>query len=726
MLDDNNTTYSFQTVIDNIVKHGQKDLLDSFGDRGKPNSDGLVGENSSGWLHPRNQMNAGTYLWVNVGIGNVEKIDDALFAIETAYSFQNADGSLQSNLDISEKENMSGHSFFLSETAYGLLVLSQSDYVSQFQSRIDALLPSISALANWLYGHPDWKEFLIDESHFTNRSFFNGGALYFSGLLLDDSQLINAGEEILDKALAQQDPTEGWYLETGYSEEEKFGGDVSYQFVSLLTVFQIATQKDDLDYQNSFELGWDWAASNIDDRGFINSDGSTRIPYEEKEVDIDRAAGVTLLTGGVFNDEVISDLAKLITDSAVNTPQTYFLDTDEYSSISTTITNLVSIDNFSTIGTATRDGNDLIYDPDDKFRYLGSDELGSDIVSYTFTNDEGEIETAKLSIIISGINDNPITGDDEFTTTEKFSLTIAKNDLLFNDSDIDGDILRVTELNTSLTLGNVRVVERQITYNPNGQFDYLKLGQTATDSFTYTLSDGRGGIKTGEVTITVTGVNDNPVALDDRLSAGENNSLIIAKTDLLFNDIDVDSPTLRLTTLDDSLTLGRVTINGTNLIYNPNGEFDYLKAGHTATDSFSYTLSDGQGGTDTGSVTITVTGVNDNPVAVDDLLNTTANQLLTITEPDLLLNDNDIDGDILRVTGLDTSLTLGNVRVVERQITYNPNGQFDYLELGQTATDGFSYTLSDGRGGTETGKVTITITGVNDDPVAVAIPSPNH
>jgi VCBS repeat-containing protein len=252
------------------------------------------------------------------------------------------------------------------------------------------------------------------------------------------------------------------------------------------------------------------------------------------------------------------------------------------------------------------------------------------------------------------------------------------------------------------------------------------LGQTATDSFTYTLSDGRGGIKTGEVTITVTGVNDNPVALDDRLSAGENNSLIIAKTDLLFNDIDVDSPTLRLTTLDDSLTLGRVTINGTNLIYNPNGEFDYLKAGHTATDSFSYTLSDGQGGTDTGSVTITVTGVNDNPVAVDDLLNTTANQLLTITEPDLLLNDNDIDGDILRVTGLDTSLTLGNVRVVERQITYNPNGQFDYLELGQTATDGFSYTLSDGRGGTETGKVTITITGVNDDPVAVAIPSPNH
>ena len=106
-------------------------------------------------------------------------------------------------------------------------------------------------------------------------------------------------------------------------------------------------------------------------------------------------------------------------------------------------------------------------------------------------------------------NRPPLTQEDVFTTDEEHPVTIAAPGLLLNDSDPDPyDLLLVTVLDTSGTVGTItRWGPRgAFTYDPNGQFDYLQVGDSATDSFTYTVSDACGDNATATVTIIVKGV----------------------------------------------------------------------------------------------------------------------------------------------------------------------------------------------------------------------------
>ena len=140
-----------------------------------------------------------------------------------------------------------------------------------------------------------------------------------------------------------------------------------------------------------------------------------------------------------------------------------------------------------------------------------------------------------------------------------------------------------------------------------------------TDSFTYNIDDEIIGNTSNlaTVTINVTPVNDAPVAGDDDgvgYSTDEDSAFTTAS--VLGNDTDVDGDTLTVSGLDTTGTLGLVTDNGDGTFdYDPNGAFESLGAGDSTTDSFSYTVSDGNGGTDTATVTVTVNGVNDDPVA---------------------------------------------------------------------------------------------------------------
>ncbi len=175
--------------------------------------------------------------------------------------------------------------------------------------------------------------------------------------------------------------------------------------------------------------------------------------------------------------------------------------------------------------------------------------------------------------------------------------------------------------------------------------------------------------------------------------------------------------------------------------YDPNGQFENLAVGETASDTFTYTIDDGRGqpnSTDTATVTVTIDGVNDGPVAQDDAVSTAESSLLAGAN---LLADNgsgvdwDPDtSDTYNVTQVDGAgftagtpfaLPSGALLTVNTAGTfdYDPNGQFENLSLGQTATDTFSYTIDDGQGqpnSTDTATVTVTINGVNDGPVAAA------
>lgn len=114
------------------------------------------------------------------------------------------------------------------------------------------------------------------------------------------------------------------------------------------------------------------------------------------------------------------------------------------------------------------------------------------------------------------------------------------------------------------------------------------------------------------------------------------------------------------------------------------------------------------------------------PLAEDDAAITDEDTPVAVAAPGVLNNDSDPDvGDTLTVTAVDTSGTVGALTAwdVDGSFTYDPNGQFEYLQAGGSTTDSFTYTVSDSHGGNDTATVTITISGVNDVPTGISLSS---
>ncbi len=326
--------------------------------------------------------------------------------------------------------------------------------------------------------------------------------------------------------------------------------------------------------------------------------------------------------------------------------------------------------------------NTVTYTPNPDFNGVAT-------FSYSITDGHGGSDTAVVTIAVNPVNDTPVAANDNATTPEDTAVTI---NLLANDTDVDGDTLVVSTVTTP-THGTVMVnPDNTVTYTPAPNYH-------GSDTFAYTVSDGHGGHDTAVVTITVTPVNDAPVANDDSVSTAEDTAVTV---DVLANDTDVDGDALLVSSVTQPAH-GLVTINADNSVtYAPD-------AGFAGEDSFSYSIDDGQGGTDTAVVTVSVTAENDNPVANDDSVTITEDTAVTI---DVLANDTDADGDVLVVTGV-TQPTNGVVVInPDDSLTYTPTAHFYGI-------DSFSYTISDGHGGSDTAVVTITVTPVNDAPVAV-------
>src|SRR5690606_14261511 len=196
--------------------------------------------------------------------------------------------------------------------------------------------------------------------------------------------------------------------------------------------------------------------------------------------------------------------------------------------------------------------------------------------------------------------------------------------LLGNDTDVDaGDTFTIVGVNATNTTGSVIFdeVTQTLAYDPNGQFESLAQGDTATDTFTYTIEDSQGAQSTATVTVTVTGANDAPVAGADDVVADEDAATGNLAAALLGNDSDVDAgDTFRIVGVDASSATGSVFFDEATqtLLYDPNGQFESLAQGDMAIDTFTYTIEDSQGAQSMATVTITVTAANDAPVAVDD------------------------------------------------------------------------------------------------------------
>lgn len=199
-----------------------------------------------------------------------------------------------------------------------------------------------------------------------------------------------------------------------------------------------------------------------------------------------------------------------------------------------------------------------------------------------------------------------------FVTDEDSPFTTAN--VLTNDADGEGDALNITALDTTGLLGLVTDNgDGTFNYDPNGAFDGLNAGETATDSFGYTVSDGNGGSDTATVTITINGVSHTLVANDDSGSVNEDSSVTFSFAQLFANDVNVDVINQTIAAIDITGTVGSVLIDHANrtITYKADADsFDLLANGATVLDSFKYVLQ-GDSGEISATVAINVTGVND-------------------------------------------------------------------------------------------------------------------
>lgn len=284
----------------------------------------------------------------------------------------------------------------------------------------------------------------------------------------------------------------------------------------------------------------------------------------------------------------------------------------------------------------------------------------------------------------------PVPQNDTFTLDED---TVLTGNVLLNDSDPDGDTLLVQAATITTAAGAA------VALLENGDFTYTPVANfNGADSFTYTVTDGHDHEVTATVDLTIAPVNDGPVAQADNFSGDEDT---VISGNVLWNDSDVDGDTLRVTSTTFTTALGGL------VTLQENGDFTYAPAANfNGADNFTYTVTDGQGGSAVSTVALLVNPVNDNPVAKDDHFEV----FTAILNGNLLADngygvDSDVDGDPLSVTP-QTNLHTASGGIV----SIAADGTFSYqAATGYSGEDHFSYTLLDGQGGGANGYVSLNV-----------------
>jgi hypothetical protein len=290
----------------------------------------------------------------------------------------------------------------------------------------------------------------------------------------------------------------------------------------------------------------------------------------------------------------------------------------------------------------------------------------------------------------------PVAASDSYTTAEDGVLVVEDpaNGVLSNDTDPDNDPLTVV-LVSRPAYGMLRLsTDGAFIYTPNVNFNGI-------DSFRYKASDGTYESEAATVTITVTPANDPPVAVNDVYSIPENTMLVVVPG-VLGNDTDPDNDSLTAVLVSPAAN-GIVTLNA-------NGSFSYSpNLNFIGADGFTYKATDGLSESGVATVSITVTAV---PVAVNDVYSTLEDTMLVVGAPGVLGNDSDVDGPSL--SAILVSPPANGI------VTLNADGSFSYSpNLNFVGADGFTYKATDGLSESGVATVSITVTAVNDAPVAV-------
>ncbi|MCQ9054242.1 tandem-95 repeat protein [Vibrio parahaemolyticus] len=338
-----------------------------------------------------------------------------------------------------------------------------------------------------------------------------------------------------------------------------------------------------------------------------------------------------------------------------------------------------------TSATIVRDGTELLAST--SFETIGIESLGLSQTQVLALNDlfRSNLQTSADStdkpLATTPVTLNAIEEDGG-------SITITTEELLSNVDDEDKDTLSVENL--IIDKGNGTLVD-----NGDGTWTFTPQIDDDTEvSFTFDIIDDEDFVVSGSANLDILPINDAPNAENDVITTEEDTAVAI---DVLVNDSDVEGDALSIQSASVPKEQGTVEVVDGKLVFTPAENFN-------GEATISYIVTDGDL-TDEAKVSVTVTPVNDSPVAVDD---TTSIQEDTAVTIDVLTNDTDVDGDKLSIESASVPKEQGTVEVVNGKLVFTPAENFNGdAEITYTVTDGQL---------TDEAKVTVTVNPVNDVP----------
>jgi hypothetical protein len=360
--------------------------------------------------------------------------------------------------------------------------------------------------------------------------------------------------------------------------------------------------------------------------------------------------------------------------------------------------------------TVTISGNTATYSPDANFN-------GTDTFTYFANDGSFNSNTATVTITVGAVDDEPTTNNINTSTNEDVSVVMN-----LTADEYDGESYSFSIVSNPSN-GTVSLSGVQATYTPNQDWN-------GTDTFTFEATDDRTArTNVATATIVVNPVNDAPIANNVTTQTDENlnnlddievnvtydadndvlnsndikGSVIVNNTsslDITLDATDVDGDNLTYSVV--ATNNGTVTISGSTATYEPTQDWN-------GTDTFTYKANDGTADSNTATVTVTVTAVNDVPVASAVSASTNEDTAKAIT-----LSATDVEGSSLTysIVSNPSNGSLGSVSGTG--VTYTPSANWN-------GTDTFTYKANDGTADSNTATVTVTVAAVNDIPTAADV-----